>query len=227
LKEKSEGAVLKMLRNEEGLTLLELMISMFLIGTILLIVSGAMRLGYRSVSTGENKINSLERFRSSLTIINAQIQSWTPIAYEQSGEKGFYFEGASGFLKMTTNYSIWGGQKGYVIVEYRVKTDADNMQSLVASESPVGIEKKNETQLLQGFNAIYFEYFLKNTNEEEGAWVGRLDDNSQIPQKIRLHLVQGKRIFSIIFPLRAQMSLAGAYSDQPLLKGFTTYGNAA
>jgi prepilin-type N-terminal cleavage/methylation domain-containing protein len=201
LKRKYEGKALKILSNKRGLTLLELIISIVLIGTILLVVSGAMRLGYRSINSGEKKIDYLERLRSSLTIINSQIQS----GKTQSNEKEFYFEGTEGFLKIATNYSIWGGQKGHVIVEYQVKTDPGGMQSLAASENVMGVEKKNETQLLSGFNAIYFEYFLRDATEKEGTWVEEWDNNGRIPQKIRLHLVQGSKKFSIIFPVKVQM----------------------
>jgi type II secretory pathway component PulJ len=218
-----KGAVRKMLRNERGLTLLELMISIVLIVAILVVVSGAMRLGYRSVSSGEKKVGSLERFRSSLTIIRAQIQSGAPLVSEQGGRKRFSFEGTADFLKMATNYSIWGGQKGHVTVEYQVETDDNGMQNLIASESMVGIEKKNETQLLQGFNAIYFEYFFKSVTEKEGTWIEKWNDNTKIPQKIRLHLVQGKRAFSIIFPVGAQMSLTSIYSDRMLPERFRAY----
>jgi hypothetical protein len=227
LKGKSKEAILKMLRSEGGLTLLELIISIVLTGTILLVVSGAMRLGYRSISSGEKKINSLERFRSSITIMHAQIQSGMTTISEQGSEKKYSFKGAAGFLKMATNYSIWGGQRGYVIVEYRIETDTEGMQNLVAGESKVGIEKKNETQLLQGFNKIYFEYFYKDVTEKEGTWVEEWGDNVGIPEKIRLHLVQGKREFSIIFPMMVQMSLNGIYTYQSLQERFQVYVYAA
>jgi prepilin-type N-terminal cleavage/methylation domain-containing protein len=213
-----------MLRDEKGLTLLELMISIVLIGTIILVVSGAMRLGYRSVSSGERKIDSLERFKSSLTIISAQMQSGVPLIFEQDGKKRFYFEGTSDFLKMATNYSIWGGQKGYVTVEYQIETDINGIQNLVASESLIGTKKKNETRLLKGFNAIYFEYFFKDVTEKEGVWVDEWKDNTRIPQKIRLHLIQGKREFSIIFLVKTQISLTGIYSDRSLPERFQVYG---
>jgi len=49
-----------------GFTLLELLISLVMIGMIAIIISSAMRLGIRAVSTGETKIDHLERTRASL-----------------------------------------------------------------------------------------------------------------------------------------------------------------
>lgn len=193
-----------MLRSERGLTLLELLISIVLMVTILLIVSGAMRLGYRSVDRGEKKVEHLERYRSSLAIIHAQVQSGMPLVATREGvTKRYYFAGAADSLRIATNYSIWGGQKGHVIVEYRVEADGNGVMNLIASENMVGAEKKNETLLLQGFDAIFFEYFFKDAAEQEGRWVDEWSDNAKLPGKIRLRLVQGRKEVSMIIPMRA------------------------
>src|SRR3989337_1653647 len=57
-----------------GFTLLDLIISITIIGIMVLIIAGATRLGFRSVDAGEKKIESLERMRSSLSLISSQIQ---------------------------------------------------------------------------------------------------------------------------------------------------------
>jgi prepilin-type N-terminal cleavage/methylation domain-containing protein len=196
-----------MLKNERGLTLLELMISIVLVGTILLIVSGAMRLGYRSVDSGEKKVESLERFRSSLAIISAQLQSGMPLVSREDVSRRYYFNGAADSLRIATNYSIWGGQKGHVIVEYRVETDGNGIQSLIAGENMVGAEKKNETLLLQGFNAIFFEYFFKDATAPEGRWANEWTEKTKLPVKIRLRLIQGRKEVSMIIPVRAHQGV--------------------
>jgi len=61
-------------KRNAGFTLLELIISITLLAIIVLIVAGAASLGYRSFSTGEKKLNAIERLRASLIIIDAQIQ---------------------------------------------------------------------------------------------------------------------------------------------------------
>ena len=65
-------------RSSRGFTLLELLISLVMIGVIALIIAGAIRLGVRSVSKAEEKIDFLERTRASFHIIDSQIQSQVP-----------------------------------------------------------------------------------------------------------------------------------------------------
>jgi general secretion pathway protein J len=189
---------------EKGFTLLELIISITLIATIVLVISGALRVGYRSVNSGERKMEALERFRASLTIVRAQIESSVPLGIDHEGVKEFYFEGKEGAMKMATNYSIWGRQRGHVIVEYIVEVSNSGAQRLTARESPVGTAVQRQTTLFQGLDRIYFEYYHREADDLEGVWMTEWDDNTKIPHKIRLWLVQGRREISIIVPMRAQ-----------------------
>jgi type II secretion system protein J len=185
-----------------GFTLLELIISIALFAIIVLIIAGAVNLGYRSFSSGEKKMNAVERLRSSLTIIDAQIQSGVPLTLEDDGVKQYYFMGEQDSLKFSTNYSIWGGQKGYVIVNYRVEADNRGKRTLFASEYKVGMESEKETKLLEGFDEITFDYFKQDATEEEGEWINQWVDEEMMPTRIRINLVRGSTSLSYIIPVR-------------------------
>jgi len=192
---------------EEGFTLLELMVSFLIIGILVLIIAGALRLGLNIVDKGEAKINSLERTRTSLKIVNSQIQSQFPIAFEEDGEKKFYFQGESKTMQLATNYSIWGGQRGYVLVRYKVETDESGKEMLSASENIIGMDNIKETTLFKSLDKIYFEYFFKDPLKEEGEWIDKWTDNFKIPEKIKLHLEAKGKDFSMIIPVRANGAL--------------------
>jgi len=195
------------LSGDYGFTLLELTISIAIIGVIILITAGAMRLGARSVDSGGKRIESLERIRASLNIIDSQIQSGIPLTYDEEGGRKYYFKGEREFMQFPTNYSIWGGEKGYVIVSYKVETGDYGKQALHASENIIGIEDIRETKLLDAFDRIYFEYFYKDPTEEEGEWVEQWTDDVNIPERVRLHLVEGTKDLSMIIPFRTRGSL--------------------
>jgi general secretion pathway protein J len=194
-------------RHNKGFTLLELVISITLVATMITIATGALRLGYRSISSGERKMESMERFRSSLYIINAQILSGVPLSFDRQGVKQVYFAGSADFLRLATNYSIWGGQKGYVIVEYRVVTENNGTKSLYAAENQIGTQIQKETKLLQGLDAIYFEYFFKDKTEELGIWITQWTDTTTVPKKMRLRITQGRRELAMIIPMVAPGSV--------------------
>jgi general secretion pathway protein J len=198
-----------LLGSETAFTLLELTISLVMIGIIVLIILGAMRLGFRSVDSGERKIEALERLRTSLTIVNSQIQSEIPLTWDDDGERKFYFSGDREALQFATNYSIWGGQTGYVVVRYTVESDDRGKYALAASENIIGTEHSRATRLFEGLDSIFFEYFYQDPTEEQGNWVDQWPDTATTPDKIRLHLVQGEKDVSMIIPMRTPGVLSG------------------
>jgi prepilin-type N-terminal cleavage/methylation domain-containing protein len=193
---------MKKLSTTAGFTLLELIISIALFSIIVLIIAGAANLGYRSFSSGEKRLNAIERLRASLTIIDAQIQSGVPLTLEDGGVKQYYFMGEQDSLKFSTNYSIWGGQRGYVIVNYRVDADVRGKRTLFASEYKVGMDNQKETKLLEGLDEITFDYFKQDATEEEGEWVSQWVDEEMMPTRIRINLVKGGNSLSYIMPVR-------------------------
>lgn len=188
-------------KKASGFTLLELLISMTLLVVIVVITMGAMRIGSQSVAAGERKMEAQERFRTVLSIMDAQIQSQVPLTYDEGGSRKYYFRGDGKSLRFSTNYSIWGGQKGYVVVEYRVEADNTGKEILYASEQIPGIEGRQESRLIEA-TRISFEYFYKDPTEEQGKWLEALAEGTLIPEKIRFHVARKSENLSLVFPVR-------------------------
>jgi general secretion pathway protein J len=186
----------------KGFTLLELIISITLIGLIVVILAGAMRVSSRSIASGEKKIEYLDRMRATINFIDSQIQSQIPLTYEEDGENKYYFKGERELLQFSTNYSIWGGEKGYVIATYWVQTNSNGKQELYVSETIVGTNFKRETKLTEEMDTIYFEYFYKDPTEEQGTWVDNWDDETSIPEKILFHFVNNNIDSAVVIPVR-------------------------
>jgi general secretion pathway protein J len=197
------------LMSHSGFTLLELTIAITLLALIVILILGAMRLSIRSVESGEAKVASFERIRSSMNILDSQIQSQIPLSYVQEGEAEvqFYFKGERQFLQFTTNYSIWGGEKGFVLATYVVLPGENGKQILSVSENVINMDIKREARLFDTFESIYFEYFYKDPTAETGSWVDQWTEKNQIPVKIRLHFINGPQELSLIIPVRVRGSL--------------------
>ena len=189
---------------QKGFTLLELLISIAIIGVIVLIISGALRLAHRSVESGERKIEEIERIRATLGVIDAQVQSALPLLQAEASEKKPFFSGGSESLSLATNYSLWGGEKGYVLVAYYIEIEDDGKQALHVSEQTYGIDNQQETTLLQACDEIHFFYFrhdLKGANEQ---WLEEWTDETKLPEKVMLVIRRGRTNISLTMPLRVQ-----------------------
>ena len=166
-----------------------------------------MRLGYRSLDKGEKKAEMQERFKVSLNLMDAQIQSGIPLKTTGETAEGinqYLFEGKKDSVRFASNYSLMGGQKGYVIVAYRVETGTNDKRTLFAQENTVGMENQKEVKLLEGFDDIHFEYFFKEATEEQGQWVEEWTDTTTLPEKVRIHLAWGDQQISLVVPMRTK-----------------------
>lgn len=195
--------------NNSGFTLLELLLSIALIVIIVAIAGGAIRLGYRSSDAGGKKIDTLERLRISFRIIDAQIQSEIPLTREGENGREFYFKGDEKTLQFPTNYSVWDGRRGYVLASYRIEPDGYGKQVMRISENTIGSEGRRETRLFDALDDISFEYFKKDALNE-GDWIPEWTETNNIPHKVRLHLVEGRKRYSMIIPMRAGGTLIKA-----------------
>jgi hypothetical protein len=90
-----------------------------------------------------------------------------------------------------------------VTVEYKVESELSGRKVLYASENFIGVQGGRQTKLFDAVKDIYFEYFFKKT-EEEGKWVAQWEDDADIPDKVRLCLVNETKDFYLIIPMRAK-----------------------
>lgn len=193
--------------SQKGFTLLELTISITMLALIVLIIAGTLRLGYRSIESAERKIEASERMRVSFHVIDSQIQSYIPLTYIENGERRYYFKGNKTSMQFSTNYSVWGGERGYVVSTYDVVASENNKQALLVTENVVGIELARQTKLLENFDSISFKYYYKDPTEEHGKWIEEWTDETTVPQKIKIHLSSDTGNTEMIIPLRIRTSL--------------------
>jgi len=195
------------IHNPWGFTLLELMISITLVGFLTVIIAGALRAGLDAVERAERMAESLERVRTSINIISSQIQSQIPLTYEKDGERRYYFEGNSSSLQISTGYSIWNGQS-ICVVRYEVVSDEEEKKTLKVYEyviKPTDETKSGETmetELFRGADEIAFEYFYKGPTDEHGEWVEEWPEEAGLPEKMKFSLSYEGTVFSMIIPVR-------------------------
>jgi prepilin-type N-terminal cleavage/methylation domain-containing protein len=191
--------------NERGFTLLELLISMTLFLLVVVILGGAMRLSLRSVAAAEKKMDAIDRYRTSFGIVTAQLQSSAPLTYDDEGTRRYYLKGDSANLQFATNYSIRGGERGCVIVSYRLEPGYGGRLSLYASERAAGMETDQEIRLFDDLEVLSFSYFGREAGEEDGKWTEEWPDDTRYPEQLKVNLSRNGGEAKILAPLYARM----------------------
>ena len=136
---------------QSGFTLIEVLIAISLTALIAGVMGSAIRLGIRSLTVADKRTELFERFKNSLNMIDAQVEAEIPMLYlGDVNAKRFSFSGDRSQTSFASNYSIWRGAKGYVIVEYRIEGDSKGKQVLHALERVPGITPPGKSSCSTG-----------------------------------------------------------------------------
>lgn len=187
-----------------GFTLLELLISVTLIGIMVIILASVLRLGYRSLEAGERKMDNLEHLRACFHVIEAQFLSQIPMTYLEEGEKKFYFEGKSDRLTFSTLFSVWEGGKGVVIVSYKITEEGQGRKALWVEEKPMGGPEGREIKLLDALSDASFAYYYQGPTNEQGQWLEEWRETAFLPRQVKVILFKNGEDLSWVLPLKTQ-----------------------
>ena len=197
--------MLKQARSNEGtsgFTLLEMVITLTILGFILLIIFGAFRLGISAWDKGESSREEYQKVRAVLQVVSRQLKSMVPYKVKTEKAEGDYlaFEGRPRSLKFVSTLSMRTNQpEGFVYAIYEFRDGGDRNGSLVVYEQRVLIRKNFFEEgpreelgvpLIDGISDIQFEYYREEDplkNRLEGwveAWSAK--EEKELPRAIRM-----------------------------------------
>jgi general secretion pathway protein J len=207
--------------SDQGFTLIELLISITIVGVILVIILGALRISVRAWESGERDIEVNQRRQIVLSLINQQMASvcWDEIQKEEA--EPYYFSGKADFVEFITSVSIVPGNAfGKVYVAYRILSSKGEGLSLEVAEQPLAkvqpdqrLYEPDDTEfkeLISGADDMSFE-FLVREEEGEAAWKSEFTPEkvAGLPAAIRFNLKMTEKTqpVSIIARVTAEQDL--------------------
>ena len=179
-----------------GFTLVEVMITMTILGFILLIIFGGFRLSFSAWERGDSTKEELQRRRIISQLISQQIKSIVPYRIKTEKAEGDYlaFQGKSKSLKFVSALPIRTKRpEGFVYAIYEFKEGRLLLyEQRVLNRNFFEEEPREETgiSLLEGISNIRFEYYReadkeKNITEE---WVEEWSakEEKKLPKLLRM-----------------------------------------
>jgi len=182
----------------QGFTLVEVMITLTILGFILLIIFGGFRLSYSAWERGDSTKEELQRRRIISQLISQQIKSIVPYRIKTEKAEGDYlaFQGKSQSLKFVSALPIHTKRpEGFVYAIYELKEGRFILYERRAlNRNFFEEEPREETgiSILEGISNIRFEYYREADNEKNQTeeWVEEWDakEEKKLPKLLRMTL---------------------------------------
>jgi general secretion pathway protein J len=184
-----------------GFTLIEVVVSMTILGFILVIIFGAFRLSLSAWDRGEKTREEYQRQRTAIQLISRQIKSMVPYKIKTQKAEGDYiaFEGRAQSVKFVSTLSLKSIQPdGFVFAIYDFKEGGQEGGRLVVYEQRVvnkdffedRPKEEQEVNLLEGVSDVRFEYFREEDNEKTRAegWLTEWNakEEKELPTALRM-----------------------------------------
>ena len=202
-----------------GFTLLELLISLTIIGLILVIVFGALRIGARAWEKGEKDVETHQIQRIVLDNMKRQVASTCLREIMSEDQKEVFFRGDRESMEFMSRLSmVPTTRSGMVCVKYvvREEDEGDKQRLMLYEKDVVLLEKEKDIDdqdeadffdLIPGAESIEFEY-LKGSEDKDGdpEWQETWDPDKDtgIPLAIKIILKEDADVAPIYVIARLQ-----------------------
>ncbi len=173
-----------------GFTLMELLISITIIMAIMAIVGGALRLGFKAVEKGENKIDEQHRYMTAVNYIYHQLEA-------VSLNENAVFQGEKEQIRFyyILNGSVDGENTKEITYRSAKRDDEKGADLEVAQRNAFPLRKEENKEevntLLSGIRDFSLGY-LKKAGKEE-VWVDEWKDELYFPRAVKMEFIYSNR----------------------------------
>ncbi len=219
-----------MTRRVKGFTLIEVMITLTILGFILLMIFGVFRMSLASWEKGEAIKDDYQKERIISQLISRQIKSLVPYKIKGQKPEGDFlaFEGTAQSLKFVSALPLAARQpEGLVYAVYAFEQKGEKTSVLMLYEQKLlnknfmdePLREERGVPLLEGITEVHFEYYREAAPEkgQESGWVEEWNpaEEKALPRALRLTITYPSgRASSESRPLTIQASLPAYLSEE-------------
>jgi len=192
----------RMLNSGGGFTLLELLISLTILGVVVSMLFASLKMGVTAWEKGEAKVAALQRKRVVLDLIKRQLTSICSEEIKKTDTESYFIKGDGNYLEFSSNFPILPSEFSDIVhVVYAVTSaEGDDGKTLGLYEKnlytvfdPQGdrdeSDEENFYPLIKKAFKIEFEYFKSGEDGArswENTWNPEVDEGLPLAIKISL-----------------------------------------
>jgi general secretion pathway protein J len=182
-----------------GFTLLELLIAITLLGLILVLLFGGLRLGMRSWDAGQLNVDTMNTVRSVEGFLRGELGRVYPYRWKKGLGQRMAFLGERYKLSFVAPLPSRIGGGGLYVMSMMLEQNGDEKR-IVWKQLPVSaqmqdfsmLEDAREMELvsaeLSGVEEVWLTYFGPESDGAEPAWKDRWENDKRLPQLIRVQI---------------------------------------
>lgn len=187
------------LPHQSGFTLLELLISITLLGFILVLLFGGLRLGVRSWDAVQQRVDNLNSVRSVESFLRREVEKTYPYRWKSSTGPRVAFLGERNKISFVAQLPGRIGSGGVYVVSLELEQNA-NGRRLLWRHLPLSAQMQDFSQLAQApeivlagtelsaVEDIWLTYFGSEGDNVAPVWGDRWDSPSRLPLLIRIQV---------------------------------------
>ena len=186
---------------QRGFTLIEILIAMTLLGLLMAMLFGGLRLGTRAWEASDARSAELARLEAVHGFIRRALTGAYPLLRTETGgaKRRIAFTGGAEAVEFTALMPAHFGVGGFYTITLAVEDGADGARLIFRRQlyrpgdeetpppPPAGDEEK-EKVLLDGISKAAFSYFGATDEDETPAWRDEWRDQKTLPDLVRLGL---------------------------------------
>ncbi len=187
-------------KRQRGFTLLEILIAMTLLGLLMAMLFGGLRLGTRAWEASDVRSADLARLEAVQGFIRRALTGAYPLLTtgDDDAKRKMTFTGGAEAVAFTALMPAHFGVGGFYTITLAVEDGADDkrlvfrrqlFQSGAEGASPppaAGTDEEKEKVLLEGISKAEFSYFGIADNDERPSWQDEWRDQKSLPDLVRL-----------------------------------------
>lgn len=186
-------------RPQLGFTLMELLISITLLGLILVLLFGGLRLGVRSWDAVQKQVDSLNTVRSVEGFLRNEFALTYPYRWKRAVGQRMAFLGERNKLSFVTQLPSRVGAGGLYTVSLELE-QLDKGKRVVWKQLPLNSRTQDFSELAQApgmelvgtelntVEDIWLTYFGKESETAAPRWLDRWESDARLPMLVRIQV---------------------------------------
>lgn len=179
-------------RGESGLTLIEVLVGLALLGALVAVLSGALRIGLLGRETVDARAGWLDEVRVTQTFIRRYIETARPVGWLRDRRSVVAFDGEREGVSFVATMPAWRNAGGLYLVRIAREGDQLVMTRRITSGGTNDFDFTANTErtiLATGVARLHLSYFGHTPPiDETSRWHEEWQDQASTPGLVRLDL---------------------------------------